>query len=90
MEPLTYGLMALVAAAIGASGGLGGAVILVPALVVAGLPASEAVPLGLVSVVAGSVAAGAQQLGERTANHRLGGGLVSATRYPYFRTCDRD
>ena len=72
MDALAYGLMACVAAGIGALGGLGGAVILVPALVVSGLPAAEAAPLGLVSVAAGSVAAGAHQLGERTVNHRLG------------------
>jgi uncharacterized membrane protein YfcA len=72
MDALAYGLMAVVAAGLGALGGLGGAVILVPALVVSGLPASEAVPLGLVSVAAGSVAAGAHQLGERAVNHRLG------------------
>lgn len=59
-------------AAAGALGGLGGAVLLVPLLVVSGLPASQAAPLGLISVAAGSVAAGAPQLRQRTVNHRLG------------------
>lgn len=59
-------------AGLGALGGLGGAVLLVPLLVVSGLPASQAAPLGLISVAAGSVAAGAPQLRQRTVNHRLG------------------
>jgi uncharacterized membrane protein YfcA len=72
VEALAYARMAGVAAALGALGGLGGAVILVPALVLAGLPAAEAGLLGLLSVAAGSVAAGAHQLRERSINHRLG------------------
>ncbi|MFP5322279.1 MAG: sulfite exporter TauE/SafE family protein [Acidimicrobiia bacterium] len=69
---LGYAAMALVAAAVGALGGLGGAVLLVPALVLTGMPASEAAPLGLLTVAAGSIAAGPRQLAERTVNHRLG------------------
>lgn len=72
MEFLGYAAMALVAAGLGALGGLGGAVLLVPALVVTGMPASEAAPLGLLTVAAGSIAAGPRQLGERSVNHRLG------------------
>lgn len=72
MELLGYAVAALCTAAIGALGGLGGAVLLVPILVVAGVPASEAAPLGLLTVAAGSIAAGPRQLGERTVNHRLG------------------
>lgn len=70
----TAGLLSLavLTATVGAFGGLGGAVLLVPVLVIAGVPASEAAPLGLVSVAAGSVAAGPHQLGERAVNHRLG------------------
>jgi uncharacterized membrane protein YfcA len=45
---------------------------LVPALVVTGTPATTAAPLGLISVVAGSVAATPKQLTERTVNHRIG------------------
>lgn len=72
--PLTPVLMAAACgtAAVGALGGLGGAVLLVPLLAITGTPASEAAPLGLISVAAGSVAAGALQLRERTVNHRLG------------------
>jgi hypothetical protein len=71
-ESFGFVVLALITGAVGALGGLGGAVLLVPALVVTGMPAAEAAPLGLLSVVAGSVAAGAPQLGERAVNHRLG------------------
>jgi len=72
MEVVGYAVLALGTAAIGALGGLGGAVLLVPALVLTGMPASEAAPLGLLTVAAGSIAAGPRQLRERTVNHRLG------------------
>ncbi|HEU5083445.1 MAG TPA: sulfite exporter TauE/SafE family protein [Acidimicrobiales bacterium] len=72
MEELGYAALALVTAGIGALGGLGGAVLLVPVLVLTGMPASEAAPLGLLTVAAGSIAAGPHQLEERTVNHRLG------------------
>lgn len=57
---------------VGSLGGLGGAVILVPLLVLTGTPARLAAPLGLVSVAAGSLSAGARQLDERVVNHRIG------------------
>lgn len=65
-------LVASATAGIGALGGLGGAVILVPTLVLLGWSPIEAAPLGLMSVAASSVAAGARQLDERSVNHRLG------------------
>jgi uncharacterized membrane protein YfcA len=65
-------VLAFVAAALGSLGGLGGAILLVPVLVVAGTPAAEAAPLGLVMVAAASIAAGPRQLEERSVNHRLG------------------
>jgi uncharacterized protein len=65
-------LLAWLTAAIGALGGLGGAILLVPLLVLTGTSASVAAPLGLASAAAGSVAAGALQLRERTVNHRIG------------------
>lgn len=65
-------LAAALTGAIGSLGGLGGAVLLVPILVVAGMDASIAAPLGLVSVASVSVSAGATQLRERSVNHRLG------------------
>jgi uncharacterized membrane protein YfcA len=64
--------LALATAGVGALGGLGGAIILVPTLVLTGMPTAEAAPLGLLSVAAGSLAAGPMQLRERTVHHRLG------------------
>lgn len=64
--------LALLTSTVGALGGLGGAIILVPALVLSGMSAAQASPLGLLSVAAGSLAAGPTQLRERTVNHRLG------------------
>lgn len=63
---------AALTSAVGAIGGLGGAVLLVPLLVLTGTSARAAAPLGLVSVAAGSTAAGARQLGKGLVNHRLG------------------
>jgi uncharacterized protein len=64
--------LALATSGVGALGGLGGAIILVPALVLSGMPTAQAAPLGLLSVAAGSLAAGPMQLRERTVHHRLG------------------
>lgn len=72
VEELGYLVLALLAAGIGTLGGLGGAILLVPALIVVGVDASEAAPLGLITVAAASVAAGPRQLEERTVNHRIG------------------
>jgi uncharacterized protein len=47
-------------------------VLLVPLLVLTGMDPIEAAPLGLLSVAAGSLAAGAVQLAEGTVHHRLG------------------
>ncbi len=63
---------AAVTSAVGAIGGLGGAVLLVPLLVLTGTSARAAAPLGLVSVAAGSTAAGVRQLGNGLVNHRIG------------------
>lgn len=65
-------VFAFVTSAVGALGGLGGAILLVPALVLTGMSPRLAAPLGLTSVAAGSLSAGGPQLGERTVNHRLG------------------
>ena len=65
-------LAAAATSTIGVLGGLGGAVLLVPALVLAGMPVAEAAPLGLLTVAAGSLAAGPRHLTERLVNHRLG------------------
>jgi len=72
MPTALLALLAWATSAVGALGGLGGAVVLVPLLVLAGEPAAEAAPLGLLSVAAGSLAAAPFQLAERAVNHRLG------------------
>jgi uncharacterized protein len=71
-EPLVIGALAVCTAAVGALGGLGGAVLLVPLLVVLGLSPVDAAPLGLLSVAAASLAAASGQLIEGTVNHRIG------------------
>ncbi|MDZ7675783.1 MAG: sulfite exporter TauE/SafE family protein [Acidimicrobiales bacterium] len=72
MEQLGPALLALAAATLGSLGGIGGAILLVPLLVVTGTSAAEAAPLGLLMVAAASIAAGPRQLRERAVNHRLG------------------
>ncbi len=72
MDPFLLAAAAATTSGVGSLGGMGGAIMLVPALVVTGTPASIAAPLGLISVVAGSVAAAPKQLTERTVNHRIG------------------
>lgn len=72
VDTLDYVGLAFAAAGVGALGGLGGAVLLVPALVLTGVDATAAAPLGLICVAAGSIAAGSQQLAERSVNHRIG------------------
>jgi uncharacterized membrane protein YfcA len=69
--------LALATSMVGALGGIGGAVLLVPLLVALGVDPAEAAPLGLVSVAAGSLAAGEPQLGSGLVHHRLGVTLES-------------
>lgn len=57
---------------VGALAGVGGAVLLVPILVVSGIPVAEAAPVGLASVAALSIAAAPTHLDNRVVNHRLG------------------
>ncbi|NBN96143.1 MAG: sulfite exporter TauE/SafE family protein [Actinobacteria bacterium] len=63
--------LAVVTSTLGAIGGLGGAIILVPLLTFGGMSITSAAPLGLVSVIAGSVAAGRRQASDGTVNHRF-------------------
>jgi uncharacterized protein len=72
--PPTVALVALGfgAAGVGALGGIGGAVLLVPVLVLLGADPLDAAPLGLLSVAAGSLAAAPRQLQEGLVHHRLG------------------
>jgi uncharacterized membrane protein YfcA len=64
--------LSLMTAAIGTLGGLGGAVFLVPLLVLFGVEPQVAAPLGILSVASGSLAAAPRQLGEGVVHHRLG------------------
>lgn len=65
-------LLSFATSVVGALGGLGGAILLVPLLVLTGVSPRAAAPLGLVSVAGGSLAASATQARGRTVNHRLG------------------
>ena len=65
-------LAAVLTAGLGSIGGLGGAILLVPILVIGGIPASQAAPLGLLTVVGASVVASHRQLNEQVVNHRIG------------------
>lgn len=62
---------AALSATLGASTGVGGAVLLVPLLLVMGLPATSAAAIGLLTVAAGAVAAAPRQVAQRLTNHRL-------------------
>ena len=72
MNPYLLVAAAAVTSGLGALAGVGGAVLLVPLLVLAGATVAEAAPLGLVSVAALSIAAAPTHLLHRTVNHRLG------------------
>lgn len=65
-------VLAAVTAGIGSLGGIGGAVLLVPALVLLGVDPVDAAPLGVLTVAAGSLAAAPRQLEEGLVHHRLG------------------
>ena len=71
MNPVLLALAAFATAGIGALGGLGGAILLVPILVLTGMDPRFAAPLGLTSVAAGSLAAAPLQIRGRTVNSRL-------------------
>lgn len=59
-------------ALIGSLGGIGGATLLVPILLALGVEPLVAAPLGLLTVAAGSLAAGARQVDAGLVHHRLG------------------
>ena len=63
--------LAFATSTVGSLGGLGGAILLVPLLTFGDMTIAEAAPLGLVSVIAGSVAAGRTQLRDGAVNHRF-------------------
>lgn len=63
--------LALITSTVGSIGGLGGAILLVPLLTFGDMTIAQAAPLGLVSVIAGSVAAGRAQVKDGAVNHRF-------------------
>lgn len=65
-------VMGLGTAFAGTVGGIGGATLLIPLLLLAGLDPLEAAPLGLISVAATSLAASVRQLDDGLVHHRLG------------------
>lgn len=78
--PSVWFLVALGAATsfLGAVGGIGGATLLVPALLLLGVDVYEAAPLGLLTVAATSLAASMRQLDDGLVHHRLGLTVESA------------
>lgn len=72
IEPPLLVAVATFTAAVGTIGGLGGAVLLVPLLVAAGLDPMVAAPVGLTTVAAGALAAAPEQLARGLVHHRLG------------------
>jgi uncharacterized membrane protein YfcA len=64
--------LGMATAALGTVGGMGGAMFLVPVLVVGGVEPEIAAPLGLLSVAAGSLSAAPTQLDDGLVHHRLG------------------
>lgn len=72
MNPYLLVLAAVATSGVGALAGVGGAVLLVPILVLTGMTVAEAAPLGLISVAALSIAAAPTHLQYRVVNHRLG------------------
>ena len=63
--------LTLLTTTLGSLGGLGGAILLVPLLSFVDISIAQAAPLGLVSVIAGSVAAAQRHIGDATVNHRF-------------------
>ncbi len=69
---LVVGIAAFVTATFGAIGGLGGAILLVPFLVLVGWSPLEAAPIGIAMSAAGALAAVPRQARSGLTNHRLG------------------
>lgn len=72
MEQLTVAVVSALGAGAGVVGGVGGAVLIVPLLVLTGLDAPAAATAGLLAVATGTATSAPRQLAQRLANHRLG------------------
>ncbi|MEX0767948.1 MAG: TSUP family transporter, partial [Microthrixaceae bacterium] len=64
-------LLGAFCAFVGAIGGIGGATLLVPVLLLSNVEPRVAAPLGMLSVAAGSLAAASRQLNDGVVHHRL-------------------
>jgi hypothetical protein len=71
-DPAVLVGLSIAAAAVGTLGGVGGAMFLVPVLILLGVEPGEAAPLGIMAVAAASLAAAPRQLEEGLVHHRLG------------------
>jgi len=71
VEQLVVAAIAFFGAAAGVAGGVGGAVLVVPLLLLTGADAPAAATVGLLSVATATAAAAPRQLAQRLANHRL-------------------
>lgn len=72
LSPLVLLVLGGLCALVGSVGGIGGATLLVPILLLLGLEPLEAAPLGLLAVAAGSLAAASRQVDDGLVHHRLG------------------
>lgn len=72
LSVLALVLLGAAAALAGSLGGIGGATLLVPVLLMLGVEPLQAAPLGLLVVAAGSLAAAARQIDDGLVHHRLG------------------
>jgi uncharacterized membrane protein YfcA len=72
LSPITLAVLGGLCALVGSVGGIGGATLLVPLLLVLGMEPLQAAPLGLLAVAAGSLAAASRQVDDGLVHHRLG------------------
>lgn len=72
LDPVELLALSGVAGLLGSVAGIGGATLLVPVLLALGVEPTAAAPIGLLTVGAASLSAGARQLDEGRVHHRLG------------------
>ncbi len=72
LTPVELLALSGVAGLVGSVAGIGGATLLVPVLLALGVEPTAAAPIGLLTVGAASLSAGARQLDEGRVHHRLG------------------
>lgn len=72
ISPPLLVLLGALGALVGSAGGIGGATLLVPLLLLLGMEPLDAAPLGLLAVATGSLAAASRQVEDGLVHHRLG------------------